>query len=222
MKLKTLSLLLAFVLVLTMFAACGSNSDSDTPATDDAAATAPAEEAAEPPVGFSRGTISEDGKTYTNDFLGVSFTLPEGWEFADQDYIDNIMNAGAEYTGADVSELSSIYDMMAVNSADNTNITVMFENLTLTPGAGSMTAEEYAGTLSEQLTSFEEFAYEASELTTKKLAGEDYVVLNTAVPDYGTYQDYYIRRIGDYMAAILFSGGNSPASDGLDVLFTAK
>lgn len=232
MKMKKLSLLLALVLVFTMLAACGSGNagnGTDTPATDDASATAPAEDATEPPAAFSRGSVSEDGKTYTSDYLGITFTLPEGWFFLTDEDIAQIMNIGAEVAfedGAaeanDIINQTTIYDMMASNETGDTNVSLMFENLSLHIGGSSMTEKDYANTLNEQLSSLESIGYQVAEPTEKQLAGDTYTVLSASIPDYGTYQEYYIRRVDNYMLALIFTGTSDPASSGVDVCFSKK
>lgn len=230
MKTKKLSLLLAFVLVLTMLTACGSGDNPSEKATDapNAAATDAAENTPEP-AKFSRGSFSSDGKTYTSDFLGISFTLPEGWFFLSDEEIAEVMNLGAEIAFEDGAEnankqieQTTTYDMMASSELGDTNVSLMFENLSLQIGGKSMTEMDYIDILTEQLSALEVIGYELAEPTEKYLVGDTYSVLGASIPDYSTYQEYYIRRVGNYMLAIIFTGTADPASSGVDVCFSKK
>lgn len=230
MKMKKLSLLLALVLMFTMLAACGNDGGTDAPNANDPAVTdAPSEDATEPPAAFSRGSVSEDGNTYTSDYLGITFTLPEGWFFLTDEDIAQVMDIGSEIAfeeGAaeanDIVSQTTIYDMMASNETGNTNVSLMFENLSLHIGGTSITEKDYANTLNEQLSALESIGYEVAEPTEKQLAGDTYTVLSASIPDYGTYQEYYIRRVDNYMLALIFTGTSDPASSGVDVCFSKK
>lgn len=189
----------------------------------------PPEYAKPEPVEFSRGTISYDGKTYTSDYLGITFTLPEGWSFFTDSQIAETMNVGEEIAfengvaeANETIEQATIYDMMALSETGETNVLLMFENLSLIIGGTSMTEMDYVNAISEQLSALGSIEYQVAELTEKQLAGDTYTVLGFSIPAYGTYQEYYIRCVDDYMLALIFTGTSDPASSGVDVHFTKK
>lgn len=78
---------------------------------------------------FSLGKT--EGSVYKNDFLGLGCTLPEGWEFYTDEQILAMNNITGEILDADVAEqlknANIIYDMMAINAYDGSNINVNLE-----------------------------------------------------------------------------------------------
>ena len=75
---KLIILALAALLCLSACAKGGSTGN-DEPVED----ITPAEDTAVLLDGIGRGTIN--GSTYRNDYIGLGFTLPEGWFFYDDD-----------------------------------------------------------------------------------------------------------------------------------------
>lgn len=126
------------VFLLLSFAGCaGGNenddvrgeiiSGNDTADTQPSASTAPQETEPE----FSMGK-SENG-VYKNDFLGLTCTVPAGWEFYTDEQILEMNNITADYYDEDfaqqIQNAAIIYDMFVINSADSSNINVNLEKL---------------------------------------------------------------------------------------------
>lgn len=81
--------------------------------------------------GFSLGKTSNN--VYTNEFLGLSCTLPSEWKFYSDEQILELNNITKEYIDEDVSsqleKATIIYDMYAQNTVDNSNVNVNLERL---------------------------------------------------------------------------------------------
>ncbi|MBE6810150.1 MAG: hypothetical protein E7521_03720 [Ruminococcaceae bacterium] len=80
---------------------------------------------------FSLGKTSNN--VYTNEFLGLSCTLPSEWNFYSDEQILELNNITKEYIDEDVSsqleKATIIYDMYAQNNVDNSNVNVNLERL---------------------------------------------------------------------------------------------
>jgi len=80
---------------------------------------------------FSLGKISNN--VYTNDFLGLSCTLPLEWNFYSEEQILELNNITMEYIDEDYSsqleKATIIYDMYAQNIVDNSTVNVNLERL---------------------------------------------------------------------------------------------
>lgn len=100
----------------------GNNTTEGQPST-----TAPAETEPE----FSMGQ-SENG-VYKNDFLGLTCTVPAGWEFYTDEQILEMNNITADYFDENVEQqiqnAAIVYDMCAVNTADSSSININLEKL---------------------------------------------------------------------------------------------
>lgn len=74
-----------------------------------------AETEASESVSFESGKISES--SYTNETIGLSFTLPDGWRFFTDDEIAELNSSVADKTNLDLN--ASVYDMYAIDSSGN-------------------------------------------------------------------------------------------------------
>lgn len=160
--------------------------------------------------GYVPGVLN--GDTYSNDYLNYSFTLPEGWSYATQDELDEMMADADDLISEDMKEgyeygkLATIYDMMAMDEYGR-NIIVMLDNLKMYLGGTGTDEEQYIESLNSQLT-------DLSEDVTYQLVGEAYdidalgrqwKVQTVEIVGYGVYQTYCISRLDHYMIAVIIS-----------------
>lgn len=80
---------------------------------------------------FSMGKAT--GSAYKNDFLGISWTLPEGWVFYSDEQIQQLNNVVGDYVDEEVAEklkeLPIIYDMYAQHTTDGSSVNINMEKL---------------------------------------------------------------------------------------------
>lgn len=211
MKRRIPALLFALALCLAL-CACG-NTDSNTPSTpavtntpvDDAPTTSTPDVAPSEEGDFVRGTVA-DG-TYTNTFLDLNITLPEGWTAADDEMIasvigvgmDNLQNVTEEQMAIAVS--GTIYDAVLFSDTGS-SIMVMAEDLAATAGTTLLTAEAYAKLLHSNLQEMTDLDYELQEPTDFNLADTDYVRMDASIPSSGISQLYLFRWISGYMLSV--------------------
>jgi len=223
---KTLILIITAVLILCLFAGCGS-ADID-PGVDAATPVSPSDTESEPAKAeFSRGIVDENAATYINEYAGLRFALPEGWSFASEEELSALVLAGSESVYADeansmqdILELTTVYDMMAVG--DNESITVVYENLKYHIGGISLTETAYAEALAEQLSATQGLSYSVEAPAAAQLAGLDGTVLNASLGDSVLYQSYFIRKIDERMLVIIFTAADAPAWESFKTCFASE
>lgn len=160
--------------------------------------------------GYEPGTL--EGNTYTNEYLGYSFTLPDGWEFATKEQLNDMMAAGSEFlndeqkAAAEYAKLATIYDMSA-NSDMGENITIMLDNLKFYVGGTATKPEAYVNNLKEQLAVVDAngLSYEVSDSYNVNALGKDWIVLSAGIPAIGAYQTYSVCRVDNYMVAVIIT-----------------
>lgn len=233
---KLLALLLALSMVLCCFVACEKKVENDdeeiedvdeddedetteetdetedTEETEDTRDTEPEvtePEVTEPEIQISKGDVDAD--TYSNDFTGLTFHLPEGWKYATDEQIAELMGIAADILCQDeeylqaIADLTTVYDMKA-DGPDNSSVMVLYENLSVTGNAG-MSEETYISALSQQLNAVN-MGHEVSEETEYvNICGEDYACMATTLSANGISlaQNYYLRALGDYMVCIIIT-----------------
>lgn len=182
---KLTALLLAFVLILS-FAACGSDGDTEKE--------------------LARGVI--DGDVYKSDYTGLQFTKPAEWVYSTDEEIAAAMNIGAEALGDQFAEtlatLTTVYDMMVIDPTTGTNVSIAYENLTLS-GAADMTNEEYLEAMKTQMAAVESMQIVFGEPGTVSLGDGEYlrVLCTTTLNEMSVEQVYYLRNIDGYMNFII-------------------
>lgn len=136
---KWIALLLAALLVLSL-AACSSGSKPDTPATEQAPADTQADTQADTPapteaeVDFETGTVN--GQTYTNDLLGISLTLDDGWRFLNRDEINEVLGVTSslvsdEEIAKSLENGNSYMDMYAMQETTGATLNINVQKVGL-------------------------------------------------------------------------------------------
>lgn len=117
---KLLSLFLILVMVLAF---CGCEDEKDVKKKTPSTVTTQNDN------GFSIGTV--DGKTYRNEFLGLSFTIPDGWTFYTQEQILQLNQLTSNMVSEEIAEAlenaNVVYDMFAQELTTGSSINVVLE-----------------------------------------------------------------------------------------------
>ena len=210
-----------FVAAFTLLAGCGIFSPAQQPEPLAAMAQGtlevrllqfPEEESEEEYPGVYPGLIDED--IYTNESIGLSFTLPEGWSFADDEIIEMMMGAGVELVAEnggyiDTADIVAIYDMIAFNANTDSNIMVMIEALPLElePGTELPDATVHLEALQERLEEMDVFGFVFGRPFVTTLSGQDFDALPVTVDinDTPTRQYYFVRIHNLHMITIVAS-----------------
>lgn len=152
----------------------------------------------------TRGTI--DGNTYTSEFTELTFTKPDHWRYLTDEELSSMLNISIESMDANVfeksaMEYSNILDMRAINDATGQNVTIGYENLSLTVGR-SVSEEEYLEATTRYLETMGDA--KCGEPQIVQLCGYDYLKSTFAIEVDGNQITtvYYMRCIGDIMTII--------------------
>ncbi len=185
---KWLALLLAMMMAFAL-AACGNTDNKGNDAKE-----------------FARGSWA--GNVYTNDSLGLTVTVPENWEIADDEELAELMGLTVEnLSGEGLSEeflkVQNTYDMKAQDSELGSNVIVMAENLAVSAGGTAYSEKDYAALIMNTLP--EELGYSFDDGETVTIGGRDYYHIHASAYEGLLAQDYLFSRIGKYMAIVIIS-----------------
>jgi len=158
-----------------------------------------------------RGAIEDE--VYLNPSIGLTFTLPEGWEFADEETIAMMMGVGVELIAEnggfelDFASINALYDMVAYNALSDSNTMVMIEKLVVPPESEPPTSQAQLAALRERLEEMDVFGFEFGRPFTVWVAGEPFDALPIQVgnDESKTRQYYLVRMHGSYMVTIIAS-----------------
>lgn len=221
---KKISLFLSCLLCVSMLAGCGgSNSSGEQSLSSQVEQTTASEQSAaasqSDSSGFQRGTV-ENG-VYTSEFAGLTFTAPEGWEYASDEYIASLMNIGLDVTGNNndftkaMLEQTTIYDALCMEKSTGKNIIIAYENIAKeVPDASTFTVDEYLDAVEVQLLASSSMICNKNGNRERVIiGGEEYVkqafFTEYAQTDIKTEQVYYARKVGNFMLGFIMSSGNT-------------
>lgn len=216
-KIAVLAMTLALAGVLT---ACGGSASSGSAsgsaseasasaAVSSAAASSEAASSAASAASFEPGTLQAD--TYTNEFFGVKFTLPEGFAFYDEAQMADMNKSVGSLVSEDIAkalESGVAFFDMAAATEDGTNVNVVIEYAG-TPAAqalDSATYLEYAKeNLASQLSSSGVTVKEAEIGKYKNVqTGDEFDSMKLQIEMQGIpmYEELVCLKSGDYFMSI--------------------
>lgn len=234
---KIIALLLALLCIVSVMSGCsaledfaegfkdGVKEEISTPVDDDTKnknddeTSTPTVDDKEEEKEFAFGVTN--GKQYKSDFIGISCTIPEDWDFFDEEAIKELNDIALDAMDDDIAEklknANVIYDMYASNAstADNVNI-----NLEKIPSymASNLNVEEV---LKKQFTAIEqslesagasvnEIKYIEIEVDGQKIDG---VFITSTVSGTKLYQKMIAFDRGNYLVYITATSFDANGAD---------
>lgn len=199
MKKAIKSLLIIFLIASMLFVLTGCGKEEEKTTTDNTTNTAEKQK-----VEFSMGEWNNN--VYTNDFLGLTFNLPEGWVYSSDEQIAEMMNLGAEFlnddqkVAAEVAKLTSAYYMVANDPNTGNSVSIISEK-----PAMEFTTEYYLNQVKTQLGAVESMSYEIGDISKEKVAGREYETLEASASISGieVTQKYYVYKMDEYFVSII-------------------
>jgi len=152
----------------------------------------------EGPAASMRGSWA--GRVYTNDALGLSFTLPRGWVTLTDAEITDAIGFSADYFGFEAAVYNAFIDMAAWHPATETMVNIVFERRQpgMTPEWHIDIAVENARTVGMR---FDETPY------TTRIGSRDWQTFATEAEVEGIIYrgQQYHAALDDFMVAITIS-----------------
>lgn len=173
---------------------------------------------------YEPGARSES--EYSSEWAGLRYTLGDNMVMATDEEINSMMELGAEALSdqaklkTELAKLTSVYELMAVDVTNQSNIIICTEKLSLS----NVSEEQYLDSVKAQLGEmYQEYAVTYGESGERELGGLAFKQLDCAV-EYGgasMYQTYLVRKIDDRMYGIILSYTDDAALEALLSGFSA-
>ena len=152
-----------------------------------------------------------EGNVYTNSFLDIKFTNPEGWTYKSKEELadlmklsletlDNLTDENTEYI-KELSKQITVYYLFSSNPKNGNCVQIITENPVM-----EVTEEYY---LNKQFTNTEAIKYEVLDNSEKNIGKYDYKALTLKAKDYNIYQRVYIRKKDSYIINLAFTSTKS-------------
>lgn len=199
---KLVCLLLAMVLMLSLFG-CSGEKDPDDVRGDVTKNTSPSEEPK-----FSLGTT--ESNTYKNEFLGISCTLSSEWVFYTDEQMRELNNIVGDVAGEELAEklekASIIYDMYVTNVNDNSSINVNLEKVTSLQLKNATVKEILESQIDDIKTAYQNMGLTDTKVQYQKITVDgkefDALVYSANAQGAGLYGTVFSFIKGNYMANV--------------------
>lgn len=147
---------------------------------------------------ISLGSWNED--TYTNEFLGLTYSKPADWVRYTDEQIKDVMQLGQDLVDASeiskkLAELTSVTYLMS-SSPNGSNVILMSEKPVV-----SMSVESYADSLKSQLESQTALTYTLSDVKKETIDGKEFTTIEASVETIN--QKYYIYKVDKYIVSLI-------------------
>lgn len=138
--------------------------------------------------------------TYTNEFLGLTYSKPEDWTRYSDEQIKDVMKIGAELTDSSeiakkLAELTSVTYLMS-SSANGSNVILMSEKTLV-----NMSEQSYAESLKSQLEAQTSLKYTLSDVKKETINGKEFATVEASVETIN--QKYYIYKVDNYVISLI-------------------
>ncbi len=171
---------------------------------------------------INRGTIS--GNTYTADYLDLSFTKPDAWQFVSDSELAQLGEMDESVMNSDVAEYLEnnliFYEMMARTIAGNKNVIIAYESLTATDSEDATVDEYFDGVkLGMDSTGL---GYQYSEVKKEKLGNETFHSMLTSM-NYGgvsVYQKLFVVMKDKVAATIVITATSEAEIAEIEAMFS--
>ncbi|HET6785102.1 MAG TPA: hypothetical protein VFH18_03695 [Erysipelotrichaceae bacterium] len=160
---------------------------------------------------YVRGVWTDN--VYTNEFVGLDFTMPEGWTLATNEELLSMLDSSNEqfldeeakknYEKA-IEQASTFYDFAIFNLTTGENMIMNIEDLSKNGAAILITEDQFLDVVEEQILNIEGIEYEVVDRSDVRFANEDYRKLELSANGVMT-QEYYTKKFGKYMVSIVVS-----------------
>lgn len=177
---------------------------------------------------LSLGVVT--GKKYESEFIGIGFTLDDGWEFYTDEEIQELNNYVGDKAGDDYMDMLKnadvVYDMMAASASQTDNIVVTLEKKPNAQLKKLDLAQNLEASFSMVKSSLENIGYRniTHKVTTVTIDGETFTAMNITASINGMtmYQTSIVIKCNGYLASIALttfdSAGTAVLLDNLYLL----
>jgi len=147
-----------------------------------------------------------ENDVYSNNFLDLKISLPEGWTIATNEELAKMMNIGADIVAsedkylAEVAKQTGIYYASASNQSTGESILVFSEK-----PLRDATMKEYIDATAANLTKLTTMKYSIKGTSTATIGSRTYDTLTVEVEDAGITQRYYAYKQGKYFVGIIIT-----------------
>lgn len=150
---------------------------------------------------FSMGNW--EGNIYTNDFLGVTYSMPEDWTRTSDEELESLIEDATdlmEYNDAEkkLLELKAVYYLLA-KSPTGSNLILGSEKV-----VGGVSDVKYAKNLKKQLESQENLNYTLSSVKLETINDKEFVTLEASLEN--IKQKYFIYKIDNHIIYLCVTG----------------
>jgi hypothetical protein len=206
---KLISLALALLLCVSLFTGCSTIMDQISDVIG---------ESKEEQISVTRGTWSDN--IYSNDYMDLVYTQPEGWAQSTDKQMADLFNLGSSSLTDEgkidynLEKDQNIYDMLSMDPLSGDSVAVMYEKLLVDISMAAYLTIVKLQIAPEDPNDDVNYIDEG----TITIAEKEYNFFEIEHISSGAHQTYAIRAIEDHMTIILITDANPDANSKENIL----
>lgn len=225
---RILCYLLVLIMLVSLCGCMGGNDTSDIRGEIIGGNNAPEQEQTEENSAFAFGKATEN--TYKSEFLGLSCTLPDSWVFYTDQQLLEMNNLVGDYLDEDTAKqlenATIIYDMMAVDQVESSNINVNLEKLSATQLLSLDIQAVLESQFDSVISAYENMGYTDVQVNYEKVTvdGQEFdgIVLTANIQGIDFFARIFSFRRGSYLANVTICSLQTDKTDTILSYFTVK
>ena len=158
-----------------------------------------------------------DDNIYTNEFLGIKYTMPDGWSKYSDEEIAEVMNIAVDDLKKKdeikklLDQQRGVFYVMASDSSTGNNIILLSEKPLLKDASMSL----YTNSLKQQLALNTNLIYTVEEPQEETINNFNYTTMKATTSQNGVqiYQKYFIRKVDNNFVSVIVSSTNDKQLD---------
>lgn len=169
---------------------------------------------------YEKGTIKD--QVWSSDYLGLTFTAPEGWAYFTDEQLKTLLGQGADNMNVDKSEIDAavsktVYEFMAMKTDNTASVGVCAEPVPVTIKSG----DQYLKALKSTMTNMSKVKFTFSDADDITVGNINFKGLK-AKAETGAVQAYYSFVKDDRAICVIITTQNEADIENLVSCLSAK
>lgn len=210
---KIISILLSAIIITSMLTGC-TNITKDIISKDDTSVNATNEDKKQDSnkVSYKEG-VWED-KTYKNESINMSFTLPEDWVVISKEEAEELITKNIDDADKETAKKANIYEFLVKNEKTGSNAQLLVSDSSFAPKEEKMTAQQHAESIKNEFATLKDSGYMCTDVEDTTICNQQYKKCSVYIPQgVGFRSEYNIQKQGKHLVLFIVTYSTNNKAD---------